>query len=264
MEATALRFLFTFVCLVCIGIKSTTCCENYWQSNNNGPSSSRRPFDVCYRSYRYRDASRGDWSYNYICNQSVVNGNLTVGGYSVFKQFYHGVGCEGEPNATILEDTPPFSIYCGGSECPVVRYRVYDIENKTECSDEAGYPQNILDTNTYEERVHVIERCDDDGFVSDSYFCSKDYFYINSYNNDQCDNDGIYAAEYYFGGCNDNDEFIDVIACGKDSGFSSDDKGLKTMGIIFIVLAIVAVLCACSFVIYHCAKTSGSYSLSTN
>lgn len=254
--------LLSLTLLLSMQITRIASCSNYWQSNNDGASSSRRPFDICYRSYR--DSIKGDYSYRYICNDTIVNENFTVGGYSVFKQFYNGVGCDGEPNATILEDTMPFSIYCGGPSCDIVRYRVYDIDinddQMGQCEDDI-YPETILNTNNYAENVHVIERCDDDGFVSDSYFCSNDYFYINSYNNDQCDNDGIYAAQYYFGGCNDADQFIQVIACGKDSGFSQNDKGLEIWGIIFIVLALVAVLCAIIFVIYHCRKSTHSYDI---
>jgi len=242
-------------------------CGNYWQSNNDGASSSRRPFDICYRSYR--DNLKGDYSYRYICNETVVNENYTVNGHTVFKQFFNGVGCVGEPNATILEDTLPFSIHCGGTDCNIVRYRVYDVDPNDEqmgqCNGD-NYPQSILSLNNYAENVHVIERCDDDGFTSDSYFCSNDYFYINSYNNDKCDNDGIYAAQYFFEGCNyDEDEddyqYVEVIGCGKDSGFTQNDKGLEIWGIIFIVLALVAVLCAIVFVIYHCRKSTHSYSV---
>ena len=230
-------------------------CENYWQSTNDGASSTRRPFDVCYRSYR--DNVGGDYSYRYICNNTFVNDNVTVNGHTVFKQFFNGVSCHGNPNATVLEDTLPYAIYCGGNDCDLVRYRVYDIEGD-ECNAD-DYPQNILQSNNYQENVHVIERCDDDGFVSDSYFCSDEYFYINSYNNDKCRNNGIYSAQYFFEECNDNNEYIEVVECGKDSGLSSDDRGLEIWGIIFIVLALVAVLCGIVFVIYHCRKKGQVY-----
>lgn len=253
--------LYTRICLLSLyifKIRYISCCSNYWQSNNDGASSSRRPFDICYRSYR--DSTDIDYSYRYICNTSQVNENVTVNGFTVFKQFFNGVGCEGEPNATLLEDTIPFAIYCGGDPCETIRYRVYDVnigDNKTgQCSD-SNYPKSILDLNDYQERVHVIERCDDDGFVSDSYFCSDDYFYINSYNNDKCNNDGIYGAHYYFEGCNDADEYIQIISCGKDSGLtSSNDNGIRTWGIIFIVLAIIALLCAGLFILYHWQKST--------
>ena len=106
------------------------CCENYWQSVNEGASSSRRPFDVCYRSYRRMDDL--DYSYRYICNETYINDNYTVNGYTVYKQFFSGVGCEGEANATFLEDTLPFSVYCGGSDCDLVRYRVYDMDSSND------------------------------------------------------------------------------------------------------------------------------------
>ena len=80
--------------LIIFKIRRIISCENYWQSNNDGASSSRRPFDVCYRSYR--DSADGDYSYSYMCNTSVVNENYTVNGYTVFKRFYNGVGCEGQ------------------------------------------------------------------------------------------------------------------------------------------------------------------------
>mmetsp|Transcript_2108 Transcript_2108/g.1820 ORF Transcript_2108/g.1820 Transcript_2108/m.1820 type:complete len:266 (+) Transcript_2108:130-927(+) len=250
--------------LIIFKIRRILSCENYWQSNNDGASSSRRPFDVCYRSYR--DSVGGDYSYRYICNTTIVNENYTVNGYTVFKQFYNGVGCEGEPNATLLEDTLPFAIKCGGDDCDLIRYRVYTVDttdNSTgQCSDD-NYDESITELNDYQERVHVIERCDDDGFVSDSYFCSNNYFYINSYNNDKCNNDGIYAAQYYFQGCNDADEYIEIVSCGKDSGLSSSsaDSGIQTWGIIFIILAIVALLCGIAFVIYHCHKSRNRFDI---
>ena len=145
-----------------------------------------------------------------------------------------------------MEDTLPFAIYCGGDDCDLIRYRIYTVDptnNKTGQCGDSNYPQSILELNDYQERVHVIERCDDDGFVSDSYFCSDDYFYINSYNNDKCNNDGIYAAQYYFEGCNydennDETEYVEIIACGKDSGLSSSssaDSGIQTWGIIYTI-----------------------------
>eukprot|EP00484_Ammonia_sp_Unknown_P001283 CAMPEP_0197021328 /NCGR_PEP_ID=MMETSP1384-20130603/2198_1 /TAXON_ID=29189 /ORGANISM="Ammonia sp." /LENGTH=228 /DNA_ID=CAMNT_0042449129 /DNA_START=36 /DNA_END=719 /DNA_ORIENTATION=+ len=215
--------------LICVLIDCISGCENYWQSNNDGASSSRRPFDVCYRSYR--DSRFGDYSYRYVCNSTIVNENYTANGYTVWKQFFNGVGCEGEPNATLIEDTVPYAIYCGGTDCDLVRYRVYDVDpltNKTGRCEDENYPQSILELNDYQERVHVIERCDDDKSVSDSYFCSDSYFYVNTYNNDKCNNDGLYAAQYYFEGCNDANQYIEVIACGSDSGLSSSDKGIET------------------------------------
>ena len=168
-----------------------------------------------------------------------------------------------------MEDTLPFAIKCGGDDCDLIRYRVYTMDttnNKTgQCTDD-NYPESIKTLNAYQERVHVIERCDDDGFVSDSYFCSNDYFYINSYNNDKCNNDGIYAAQYYFEGCNDNDEYIEIVSCGKDSGLSvssSADKGIQTWGIVFILLAIIALLCGIAFVIYHCHKTRNRFDIAS-
>ena len=126
----SLYFSMTIWLIFISQINVTLTCENYWQSTNEGASSSRRPFDVCYRSYRR--ANDMDYSYRYICNETYVNDNYTVNGYTVFKQFFDGVSCEGEPNATFLEDTLPFSIYCGGSDCDLVRYRVYDIDSNND------------------------------------------------------------------------------------------------------------------------------------
>ena len=126
---SALSVIITL--LISFQIGRVNGCENYWQSNNDGASSSRRPFDVCYRSYR--DSNYGDYSYRYICNSTIVNENLTANGYTVWKQFYNGVGCQGDANATLLEETVPFAIYCGGNDCDLVRWREYKI--------------NISDTN---------------------------------------------------------------------------------------------------------------------
>eukprot|EP00485_Elphidium_margaritaceum_P004460 CAMPEP_0202699308 /NCGR_PEP_ID=MMETSP1385-20130828/12529_1 /ASSEMBLY_ACC=CAM_ASM_000861 /TAXON_ID=933848 /ORGANISM="Elphidium margaritaceum" /LENGTH=267 /DNA_ID=CAMNT_0049356213 /DNA_START=38 /DNA_END=841 /DNA_ORIENTATION=- len=248
--------------LVCHHIRVLSACENYWQSVNDGASSTRRPFDVCYRSYR--DSLFGDYSYRYICNNDIVNENLTANGHTVWKQYFNGVGCVGEPNATLLENTPPYLIYCGGTDCDVVRYRVYNIdptdEQTGQCND-TNFPDSIKELNDFQERVHVIGRCDDDGHVSDSYFCSNDYFYVNSYNNDKCRNDGRYAAQFYFEGCNDANQYIEILECASDSGSSVSDKGIQTWGIIFIVLALAAVCCAVMFVVYHCRKSAVTFEI---
>ena len=92
MNKSNLAALLWSLLMIC-KLRRIVSCENYWQSNNDGASSSRRPFDVCYRSYR--DSTGGDYSYKYICNTSVINENYTVNGFTVFKQFYNGVGCQG-------------------------------------------------------------------------------------------------------------------------------------------------------------------------
>eukprot|EP01084_Bolivina_argentea_P156320 272425_1 len=205
---------YTFYMISLLSFLLVDSCENYFQAGGSDPpsSASRRPFDVCYRSYK--DSIDGDYSYKYICNETYYE-NYTVSGYTVFKQYYNGVGCGGTINATFLEDAP-YDIKCGGKDCDLVQYRIYDIDTndttKGQCDDDE-FPDTIIANNDYQERVHVIERCDDDGFISDSYFCSDDYFYINSYHTDQCDNDDIYAAAYYFEGCNDANEYVQVIGC---------------------------------------------------
>ena len=130
--------------------------------------------------------------------------------------------------------------------------------------DDDDFPNNILTNNDYQENVHVIERCDDDGFTSDSVFCSDSYFYVNSYNNDRCNNEGIYAAQYSFEGCNDDLEYLEIMGCDKDSGLSANnqsEQGLETWGVIFIVLALIALVCSIAFVTYHCRRSRNTFDI---
>eukprot|EP01084_Bolivina_argentea_P013937 26084_1 len=182
------------------GLNYTHSCNNYWLTHDS--SSRIRPFDICYESYA--DSINGDWSFKYICEYGNDYGiNYTINGYTVMKYYYNQTDCNGQIHKIELGGEHPYEINCGDINCPYVRWREYNELAPTVC-----------DYNNYKEIIHAIGMCDDDGYISDNYFCTNDYFYINTYHNDKCINNGdiydinsndihgISLSQYFFNGCN--------------------------------------------------------------
>eukprot|EP01084_Bolivina_argentea_P210912 358856_1 len=84
-------------------------CNHYYQSS--GPSSTKRPFDICYKSEI--DNNLSPTSYRYYCIDSTPAdyGNNSVTGYTAFREDFNDINCLGKPNRTRIVNKP-FRILC--------------------------------------------------------------------------------------------------------------------------------------------------------
>lgn len=227
-------------------------CNNYYQAS--GPSSTKRPFDMCYHS-EIDDETLIASSWRYYCIESTAEqyGNASVGGFTAFREDFDSVDCMGTATQTrIVASPPPYLIKCEKSEpqCDVLRYRQYPITNASSCQ----YNKTI-----YAEDIEVIGICDDNGADSLAMFCnnigSGSYFWTNSYYGGTCNADKLFEAEYQFHGCQgDGETYLEIIGCDKNYG--AEPENVKPFGdgsfVAGFVLLLIAILCIIAILVWYC------------
>eukprot|EP01084_Bolivina_argentea_P210911 358855_1 len=87
-------------------------CNHYYQSS--GPSSTKRPFDICYKSEI--DNNLSPTSYRYYCIESTQEeyGNNSVNGHTAFRQDFNDIDCKGNANSTRIVNEP-YHILCNNN-----------------------------------------------------------------------------------------------------------------------------------------------------
>lgn len=221
-------------------------CNNYYQSS--GPSSTKRPFDMCYHSEIDATTLQGS-SYRYYCIESTERefGNNSVNGFTAFREDFASVDCEGSALQTRIVSSP-YRILCEKQEpiCEVLRVRTHSIVNTTKCS----YNESV-----YKEDVRVLGICDDNGGDSEALFCNKPessgdgaYFWSNRYYGGQCEEHRLFEATYQFHGCQgDGKTFMHIVQCDvNEQGMSVEVKPFNdsvfVAGFVLLLLAILTIL----------------------
>eukprot|EP01083_Nonionella_stella_P252517 869930_1 len=227
-------------------------CNHYYQSS--GPSSTKRPFDICYKSEI--DNNLSPTSYRYYCIDSTPAdyGNNSVTGYTAFREDFNDINCLGKPNRTRIVNKP-FRILCENDNptCEILRFRQYPIKNSSSCT----YNQSI-----YVEDIQVIAICKDEGDTSEATFCNKksdagegSYFWSNTYFNNSCENRRLFEATYQFHGCQgDGSTYLEILSCDYNfDGISSEVKPFgDSLFVSGFVLLLIAILCIVFILIWYC------------
>jgi len=229
-------------------------CNNYYQSS--GPSSTKRPFDICYHSEVDNDLKTSSYKYYCIESTPAQYGNNSVGGYTAFREDFDTIDCSGTANLKRIV-SKPYRILCAAPEdakCEILRIRQYPIINASSCTYNAS---------VYAEDIEVIAICDDNGATSEAVFCNKQnsvnsdgsYFWTNIYFNGQCEKERLFEASYQFHGCQgDGSTYLEILGCDFNfGGITNDvkpfDDGIFVAG---FVLLLIAILCIVFILIWYC------------
>jgi len=241
-------------------------CNHYYQSS--GPSSTKRPFDICYHS-EYDEDTLKPTSYRYICVSSTAAdyGNNSVTGYTAFREDFNSIDCSGLPNQTRIVSTP-YKILCANGnnpQCDVLRYRQYPIINASKCS----YNESV-----YAEDIDVIGICDDNGGDSEAIFCNKPssdgtgaYFWTNVYYGGLCASNRLFEASYQFHGCQgDGETYLEILGCDVNYGAITNEvepfgDGAFVAG---FVLLLIAILCIIFILVWYCCWFRQGFNGATN
>jgi len=228
-------------------------CNHYYQAG--GPSSTKRPFDICYHS-EY-NASLYPSSYKYYCIASTTEeyGNNSVNGFTAWREDFNTIDCQGSAARTRIVSTP-YKILCANDnnpQCDVLRIRQYPIINASKCS----YNESV-----YAEDIDVIGICDDNGADSEAIFCNKQssegagsYFWTNTYYGGVCASDRLFEASYQFHGCQgDGETYLEILGCDVNYGGITTDvepfgDGAFVAG---FVLLLIAILCIIFILVWYC------------
>mmetsp|Transcript_27240 Transcript_27240/g.24065 ORF Transcript_27240/g.24065 Transcript_27240/m.24065 type:complete len:294 (-) Transcript_27240:181-1062(-) len=226
-------------------------CNHYYQSS--GPSSTKRPFDICYHS-EYDEDTLKPSSYRYICIESTAAeyGNNSVNGFTAFREDFNTIDCGGKANQTRIV-SQPYKILCENSspQCDVLRLRQYPIINASKCS----YNESV-----YAEDIDVIGICDDNGGDSEAIFCNKggsssSYFWTNTYYGGVCDAERLFEAAYQFHGCQgDGETYLEILGCDVNYGGINEDVEPFNDGafVAGFVLLLIAILCILFILVWYC------------
>eukprot|EP01084_Bolivina_argentea_P260504 439954_1 len=190
--------------------KSKAECGHYWtpfdQYNSYHSVNQRKPFDQC---NSYHSANGGNFSFQYICNDSY-HANYTTDGYTIFKASYNTTNCVGDPIVSLFTDIKPIAIHCNSSNpCDVIKIRDYTIPeekliaaNISQISECVNMRHNTaiteLNEYEYEDQLIISQPCDHHYFVSETInsssaftYCTHEFIGTRMYYGDNCEEDRL-------------------------------------------------------------------------